>query len=69
VVNTDTSTLTALGGGSDSGLLVGFAANAREEIDLPPLVLTPGVTLGVNIPISATSSRTVMAVYWWEETV
>jgi hypothetical protein len=55
--------------GEASLRMVAFAANAREEIDLPPLVLTPGVTLGVNIPISATSSRTLMTVYWWEEAV
>jgi hypothetical protein len=63
----DTSTLTALSGGADTGVTAAFTANRREQIDLPPLVLTPGVTLGVNVPINATSSRSLLSAYWFEE--
>lgn len=68
-IRADTSTLTPLSGGVDTGVILAFGASDRVSVDLPPLVLTPGVTLGINIPISAASSRTVAAVYWFEEDV
>lgn len=69
VFKADTSTTTALSGGIDTGLIMPFPVSTRVSVDMPPLVLTPGVTLGINIPIGAASSRSVLAVYWFEEDV
>jgi hypothetical protein len=69
VLKADTSTTTALSGGTDTGLIMAFPVSTRVSVDMPPLVLTPGVTLGINIPIAAASSRSVMSVYWFEEDV
>lgn len=68
-VKADTSATTALaaGTGTDTGVIIGLGANVREVVDLPPIVLTPGVTLGINVPISATTSRSVLSVLWFEE--
>ena len=69
VLKADTSTTTALSGGTDTGLILAFPVSTRVSVDMPPLVLAPGVTLGINIPIAAASSRTIMAAYWFEEDV
>lgn len=66
-VKADTSTTTSLSGGTDTGVIIGLGANNREVVDLPPIILTPGVTLGINVPISATSSRSLLSVLWFEE--
>lgn len=66
-VKADTNATTALSGGVDTGVLIGLGANVREAIDLPPIVLTPGVTMGINVPISATTSRSMLTVLWFEE--
>lgn len=67
VIRADTDATTALSGGTDPGVALAFGASDRISVDLPPLILSPGVTLGINIPISATASRTLAAVYWFEE--
>lgn len=69
VLKADTSTTTPLSGGTDTGMILAFPANTRLSVDMPPLVLTPGVTVGINIPIAAASSRSIMAIYWLEEDV
>lgn len=66
-VRADTDATTALSGGTSTGVVVGLGANTREAIDLPPIVLTPGNTLGISVPISATSSRSLLTVLWFEE--
>lgn len=66
-VRADTNATTALSGGTDTGVILGLGANTREVVDLPPIVLTPGVTLGINVPISATTSRSLLTVLWFEE--
>lgn len=65
---TDTSTTTPLAGGTATSLVVGIPSNGRESIDLPPLVLSPGASLGLNIPFSAAADAT-FSVYWIEEDV
>lgn len=67
VVAADSDATVALSGGTDTGVLIPFPANTRTQIDLPPLILAPGVTLGLNVPIAAASSRTTMSIYWFEE--
>lgn len=66
-VKADTDATTQLSGGTNTGISIGLGANVREVVDLPPLVLVPGTTLGINVPISATSSRALMSVLWFEE--
>lgn len=67
VVKADTDAVTALGGGTDTGVVLAFPAATRISVDLPPFILSPGVTLGINIPVSAASSRTFMSIYYWQE--
>lgn len=66
-VRADTNATTALSGGTDTGVIIGLGANVREVVDLPPVILTPGMTLGINVPISATTSRSILSVLWFEE--
>lgn len=69
VVTADTNATTALSGGTDSGVAIGIAANTHETFlsDLPPLVVPAGITLGINVPFSATTSNTSVNVYWFEQ--
>ena len=62
----DTNTVTALGGGTLLSPVVGVPPNTRISLDLPPLVLAPGVSLGINVPIAGAGDATVSA-YWFEE--
>lgn len=66
VVKADTSTLTALSGGTDMEVTLGLPANQRTSIDLPPLIVPPGVTLGMNIAVTAASD--LAASIYWKET-
>ncbi len=62
VVKADTNAVTALSGGTDTGVIIPAAANAFRELVLPaPVVLTPGVKLGlaVNLGASFTLTATV----------
>lgn len=62
----DTNATTALSGGTDTGIVLGIPASRRTEIDLPPLVLPPGVSLGINIPFAGAADMAA-TVYWTEE--
>lgn len=62
----DTDPTTALGGGTDTGEVIGIPANNRVSIDLPPLVLAPGVTLGIGIPFAG-AANAAMSIYWVED--
>lgn len=67
VIKVDDS-LTALSGGEQiatMGVEIG-----RDVVDLPPLTVPPGVTIGLNIPVGLISTgASSFAVYWWEEQV
>lgn len=65
-VKVDTSTDTPLSGGADTGLVMGAGASDRIEATLPPLVLAPGVSLGVNVPFAGAADATI-SVYWFED--
>lgn len=52
VLKADTNASTPLGGGTDSGIVLGVPGGVREKIDLPPFVLYPGEVLGLNIPFA-----------------
>lgn len=62
----DTDTTTALGGGTLLSTTLGLPANSRTSIDLPPLVLAPGQSLGLNINL-ASGADAVFSLYWIEE--
>lgn len=62
----DTSTTVPLGGGIDTGLVLGMPGNERVSLDLPPIILTPGVTLGINIPFTGAADA-AMSIYWIED--
>ncbi len=66
-LSTDIGT-SPLGGGTDTGLTLGIPANQRVSLELPPLVLAPGVVLGLNIPFAGAADAS-MSLYWWEEDV
>ena len=50
-------------GGVDTKLTIGFPPNRREIIDLPPLFLLPGDTLGLNVSSAAGCDATV-SLFW-----
>lgn len=58
--------LAALSGGTEIATL--GVETGRDVIDLPPLTLPPGYTLGVNLPVGLIATGAAsFAVYWWEE--
>lgn len=68
-VEGDTSlTPVNLGGGSDTGIELGIPANTRFAIAAPPFILSPGVTLGINVPFAGAADVSLTA-YWSEKDV
>lgn len=65
VIYADTNTTTALSGGIDSGISVGAAPNILTVYNLPPIVIPPGVSLGLQLPFTGAATATVNA-FWWE---
>lgn len=55
VVRADTDAVTALSGGTDLGIAIGFGANKRETIDFPPVVIAAGAVLGLNVNVAGGS--------------
>lgn len=68
VLRADTDLTVALSGGTDTGLVVGVPGGSRTTIDLPPLVLSAGQTMGLNVPFAGAADVT-MSIYWWESPV
>ncbi len=66
-IRADTDATVALSGGA-TGLTVGVPANQRFALDLPPLVLAPGVTLGINAAFAGAADL-ALSVYWYEDPV
>lgn len=64
----DTNLTTALSGGTDLGLVIGIPGNSRTSIDFPPVVLSPGVSLGLNVPFAGAADST-LSIYWWEDPI
>jgi hypothetical protein len=65
VIRADTDTTTALGGGWNTGVSIGSPGGQRTNLDLPPFVLAPGVTLGFNNAFAGAADVS-MSVFWWE---
>lgn len=61
----DTSAATALSGGVDSGVSVGVGNNNLTSYPLPPLVVPPGVSLGLALPFTGSANATVN-LFWYE---
>jgi hypothetical protein len=66
VVRADTHALTALSGGTATGATLGVPSGAPFPLDLPPLVLAPGVTLGLTVAF-AVSASLALSIYWYED--
>lgn len=64
----DTNLTTALGGGNDSGLDVGIPNGTRWTLELEPMIVPAGVTVGVNVPFAGAADA-VMTAYWVEEPI
>ena len=64
-VKADADTTTPLGGGTDTGIVLGIAGGQRTELNLPPLIIAPGVALGFNVPFAGAADVT-LAVYTTE---
>lgn len=67
-VNIDTHLTTSLAGGVETSEVIGIPSNSRISIDLPPFVLAPGVSLGINVPFAGAADA-VMSAYWFEDDV
>ncbi len=67
-VRVDTDLMTPLGGGTSTGVVIGIPGNTRVSLDLPPLVLMPGVTIGINDAFAGAADAT-LTVFWWEEAI
>jgi hypothetical protein len=65
VMKADTDLTVPLAGGMDTGVVIGIPAGSRISLDLPPIVLVPGQTLGFNLPFTGAADA-VMSVYWGE---
>lgn len=63
-IKVDTSATTVLAGGLSTGIVIAGQSNTREEIKYP-MVLMPGVTLGINIPFAGAADTSV-TVAWGE---
>lgn len=66
VLRNDTDTTVPLSGGADTGLVLGIPANARFSLDMPPLILAPGATIGLNVPFAG-AAEAAMSLYWFED--
>lgn len=64
VLNVDASA-TGMTGGTDSGIRVPIVANRPEQLEQPPYIIPPGVTLGLAGPFSA-ATELVVTIQWWE---
>lgn len=62
----DTDLTTPLAGGADSGIEFAFASGETRETELPPFIVSPGLTLGLAVPFAG-ASTVIANVYWWEE--
>lgn len=65
-VSADTSTTTALAGGTDSGLDIPVTTGSVQPMELDPFVIPPGITVGFNIPFTGAGNG-VLTIYWYEE--
>ncbi len=61
----DTDIVTAIGGGTALSSTLGLPAG-RHTLDLPPLVVPPGMSLGINIAATAAVDAT-FNLYWIED--
>ncbi len=61
-----TSLTTPLSGGTATGIVLGIPNGTHVAYDLPPLVLPPGYSLGLNVPFTGAASATVNVYYWLE---
>ena len=61
----DTDATVPLGGGALLSPTLALPPNSRQSVDLPPLVLMPGVSLGMNINSGAGAAA--FSLYWIEE--
>lgn len=68
IIRADTDLTVALGGGTDTGVAIGIPSGERVSLDLPPFVLLPGTTMGINNAFAGAADAT-MTIYWWEEAV
>jgi hypothetical protein len=66
VVRADTDAATALSGGTATGATLGIPSGAPFPLDLPPLVLAPGATLGIAVAFGVGASL-ALSVYWYED--
>lgn len=65
-VGADTNTTTALGGGTDTGVIIGLPGGSRIQVSPIGLVLAPGMSLGLQIPFTG-SADAEFALYLVEE--
>lgn len=66
VLLVDTNATTPMSGGVDTGIVLGMPGGARTSIDLPPIVLAAGVSLGINVPFAGAADAT-LSIYWIED--
>jgi hypothetical protein len=68
VVRADTDAATALSGGTATGATLGIPSGAPFPLDLPPLVLEPGSTLGLTVAFGVAAAL-ALSIYWYEDDI
>lgn len=67
-IKADTDATVPMAGGTDTGIVLGIPGGSRTQLDLPPLIVAQGVTMGVNVPFAG-AADSALSVYWIEDPV
>lgn len=68
VYKADTDTVTPLGGGTDTQVVFGSGPDDMGVVELPPFVVPPGTTLGLNSNVAAAAEANIN-LFWYENDV
>jgi hypothetical protein len=64
----DVNAITAIGGGTLLSTTIAVPVSQRVQLDLPPFVLAPGVSVGLNFNVLGAADASISG-YWYEENV
>jgi hypothetical protein len=64
----DVNAITAIGGGTLLSTTIAVPVSQRVQLDLPPFVLAPGFSVGLNFNVLGAADASISG-YWYEENV